>query len=155
MNNHTITFDDVLAFLATKLPTTRREIRIFYSTENDAILRDKAIIKLLSATVRANRHCQARIICSDANSMAASNHPLLSLSQRIPSLIKIREHKEPALRFEEQYLLLDRQHFAAWQTEGDCNIGEDAPARCKDRLLYFDQLWEQCQEHPALRSLLL
>jgi hypothetical protein len=147
--------EDLISFLTEQLMTARREIRIYSQTLVPTVFADSEVVEKLSAAVRASRQCQARIVVSDAKALSASQHPLLKLSRTLPSLIKIREHQARPERYERHYCLLDRSHYLAWDDEHDAAIALDESAACKERVDYFDQLWEHSIDHPELRTLTL
>ena len=134
----------------------RRTIRIFSQALEADFYANDALIQTLSAFARAHRQNQLRLLICDESALKEQRHPLVALSQRLPSAIPLRVMpKGTKAEIEEYFLLADSSGiftYTALPTDaGWCSY--HLPPKVRDYQDRFDHMWEFAETSRYLRRL--
>jgi predicted GNAT family N-acyltransferase len=134
----------------------RRTLRIFSTALEPELYANDAIVSVLSALARRHRQSEIRLLICDETALRESHHPLVALSQRLPSALPLRvlpTDFRPEL--DELFLLADRSGIFAYPESAPnaawCSY--HLPPTVKDYQERFDRMWESAEPARYLRRL--
>jgi predicted GNAT family N-acyltransferase len=134
----------------------RRTLRIFSTALEPELYANDAIVSVLSALARRHRQSEIRLLICDETALRESHHPLVALSQRLPSALPLRvlpTDFRPEL--DALFLLADRSGIFAYP-ESAPNVAwcsYHLPPTVKDYQERFDRMWESAEPARYLRRL--
>ncbi len=116
------------------------------------------VTKAISFLARSHRQARIRILVQDTRPLAASNHPVVTLAQRLPSTIHIRALSEKPQQPDAGFASVDQRHLLFFNDENalDGFVNYRARAESAHQLEEFDNLWQRhSREDPNLARLTL
>ncbi|WP_158249983.1 GNAT family N-acetyltransferase [Zhongshania marina] len=134
----------------------RRTIRIFsHALEADFYAQDE-LVQTLSAFARIHHQNQLQLLICDESALREQRHPLVALSQRLPSAIPLRVLPRGAkVAIDEYFLIADNSGILTYTT-----LPADAawcsyhlPPKVRDYQNRFDHMWEFAETPRYLRKL--
>lgn len=134
----------------------RRTLRIFSTALEPELYANDAVVSALSALARRHRQSEIRLLICDETALIESRHPLVALSQRLPSALPLRV-LPPDFRpeLDELFLLADRNGIFAYPENASntawCSY--HLPPKVKDYQERFDRMWERGEPARHLRRL--
>jgi predicted GNAT family N-acyltransferase len=134
----------------------RGTLRIFSTALEPELYANDAIIDALSALARRHRQSEIRLLICDETVLRENRHPLVALSQRLPSALPLRvlaSDSRPEL--DELFLLADRSGILVYPQSAPntawCSY--HLPPKVKDYQERFDRMWERGEQARHLRRL--
>lgn len=152
------TLSDCRQTLIELLQSARREVTIATQYLDPHLFDDEETCDALSALARGHRSANVRILVRDCADLCSRGHKLVTLSQKMPSKIVIRQC---TLRPHPDHFcnaICDREGFYFLHREGQYEGFWHASARAEARkaLQTFDDEWQKSSEEVAeLRRLAL
>ena len=134
----------------------RRELAIYTRDLDPAILDSRAASEALRAFAIGTRNTMARILAHDLRRAVREGHALIALAQRLPSHFAIRVvEEEPDVQYAAAFIANDRGGylFRPIATRYEASASLLDPARNRQILAYFDEVWERARPASELRPL--
>lgn len=134
----------------------RRTLRIFSNELEPELYANDATVSALSTFARRHRQSEIRLLICDETALRESRHPLVALSQRLPSALPLRvlpSDFRPEL--DELFLLADRSGILVYP-DGAPNTAwcsYHLPPKVTDYQERFDRMWERGEQARYLRRL--
>lgn len=138
------------------LTQARHRLSVFARDLDPVLLGTPEAVEALRQLLARGRGVDVRVLLQEPASLQRTQHPWLTLMQRLSSLIQVREVIEPIDQKNPMALLLNDtggffQRPLASRFEG--SAGLQAEARCRQLQNEFDALWERAQPCTELRAL--
>jgi predicted GNAT family N-acyltransferase len=134
----------------------RRTLRIFSVALEPELYASDALVSVLSALARSHRQSEIRLLICDETALRENRHPLVALSQRLPSALPLRvlpSDFRPELN--ELFLLADSSGILVYPESAPntawCSY--HLPPTVKDYQERFDRMWERAEQARYLRRL--
>ncbi len=134
----------------------RRELAIYTRDLDPAILDSRAASDTLRAFATGTRNTMARVLVHDLRRAVREGHALISLAQRLSSHFAIRVvEEEPDVQYAGAFVANDRGGylFRPIATRFEASASLLDPARSRQLLAYFDEVWERARPASELRPL--
>lgn len=149
------TQDEILIAIGDITATAGRQVMFYLPESGHALWSSPALLDLVRGYVTARSHREACWLFGDVDNLARDHGPLVSLAQRLPSLIRLRQA-------DADFSLPSTQAFVANDTgrlllidSGDRLEGVFTTANERSRPLAarFDEAWERARPLAELRAL--
>lgn len=147
---------DAIAAITAVSGRALRSIDIFSHQLSPPIYADDALVENISKLVRRSAQSKLRILLRDTRPLYGSDHPLLSLVQRLPSHAQIRRYVDGAQNPNYGFLCADESHLVYFSDEPTWNgfARHEARAKARTSLDEFNTLWTYgSKPDPNLRRL--
>lgn len=134
----------------------RRELSIYTRDLDPAILDSRAASEALRAFTIGTRNTMARVLVHDLRRAVREGHALIALAQRLPSHFAIRVvEEEPDVQYAAAFVANDRGGylFRPIATRFEASASLLDPARNRQLLAYFNEVWERARPASELRPL--
>jgi len=121
-----------------------RTLNILTANLSPEVFTEK-VAQSVSYFARSHRQSLARILVQNTTPLAASNHPLVRLHQRLPSSVHIRALTELPKKPEQGFTTVDNTHIVFFNNENELEgfINYQARAECAQQQEQFDNLWQR------------
>ena len=134
----------------------RRELAIYTRDLDPTILDSRASADALRAFATGTRNALVRVLVHDLRRAVREGHALISLAQRLSSHFALRVvEEEPDVQYPAAFLANDRDGYLyrpiATRFEASASLRD--PARSRQLLAYFDEVWERARPASELRPL--
>ncbi len=138
------------------LSRARREIRVFTRDLEPGLYGFVAVVEALRAFATSGRAPMVHIIVIEPERLRAEGHALLALTQRLPSVFRLRTPIDPEDRqAAEGFIVADETAYLfrplATRFEGGACL--DGPARASQLAQEFDRRWERARELTEVRAI--
>ncbi|CAG7857283.1 hypothetical protein MCAMS1_02052 [biofilm metagenome] len=148
--------EETLAATLALIGNARREIRI-YSADLEPILYGQVdVVEALNQFAINSGGGNVMIIMQDTLAVRADPHPLIDLTQRLPSVFNLRTPVEPAdLQYPSAYLINDRDGYLFRQQNSYYRgiWSPVMPSRNRQLMDDFDSVWHRCRPCTEFRAL--
>lgn len=134
----------------------RRELSIYTRDLDPTILDSRAASEALRAFTIGTRNTMARVLVHDLRRAVREGHALIALAQRLPSHFAIRVvEEEPDVQYAAAFVANDRGGylFRPIATRFEASASLLDPARNRQLLAYFNEVWERARPASELRPL--
>lgn len=134
----------------------RRELSIYTRDLDPTILDSRAASEALRAFTIGTRNTMARVLVHDLRRAVREGHALIALAQRLPSHFAIRVvEDEPDVQYAAAFVANDRGGylFRPIATRFEASASLLDPARNRQLLAYFNEVWERARPASELRPL--
>ncbi|HRO88233.1 MAG TPA: GNAT family N-acetyltransferase [Chiayiivirga sp.] len=134
----------------------RRELSIYTRDLDPATLDSRAASEALRAFTIGTRNTMARVLVHDLRRAVREGHALIALAQRLPSHFAIRVvEDEPDVQYAAAFVANDRGGylFRPIATRFEASASLLDPARNRQLLAYFNEVWERARPASELRPL--
>jgi predicted GNAT family N-acyltransferase len=151
-----VTYPQPFARLAIELAITAdRELRIFSPSLDHDIFDNPDMADALSQLARRSRLSRVRILVTDWRPLVARGHRLVTVAQRLSSIVQIQEISNHPEAPADTFLVRDLNGTLYNPGEADRNgfFEPDSRASARRFIDRFDLLWHKSQPHPELRIL--
>jgi predicted GNAT family N-acyltransferase len=132
----------------------RRTIRIFSHSLEPALFAANTIADAISKLARRHRQSQIRLLICDETPLRECRHPLLELSQRLPSAIPLRIlPSDYRTESEDFFVLADSSGIFAYPNGAPENswCSYHLPPKVRHYQERFDRMWEHAEQPYYLR----
>ena len=150
--------DQAVTAIADLLADTAHEIAIYTRDLDPALFDVPAILDAIKRIALSGRRARVRILIQEPRKPLADGHRLITLAQRLPSIIEFRTPEDEHDRqYASAFLINDRRGYL-FRILASRNEGEGstyAPGRHAQLREYFDQVWERSVPSEELRQLAL
>lgn len=149
---------DASAALITATEHARRTIDLFSHQLNPTLYSNEELVENISRLVRRSAQSKLRILLRDTRPLYGSNHPLLTLVNRVPSHAQIKRYIDGAQNPNYGFLCVDLKHLVYFSDEAVWNgfARRNARAESRTQLDEFNTLWTYGSKvDPNLRHLTL
>jgi predicted GNAT family N-acyltransferase len=150
--------DQAVAAIADLLADASQQIAIYTRDLDPGLLDLPPIVDAIRRIALSGRRARIRILVQEPRKPLADGHRLITLAQRLPSLIEFRTPEDEHDRqYASAFLINDRRGYL-FRTLATRNEGEGstyAPGRHAQLREYFDQVWERSAPSEELRKLAL
>ena len=147
---------ELAALTLTILRRGRRELALYTRDLDPALLGNSEAIEALRGFATATRNAQVRILAHDLRRAVREGHGLIALTQRLPSHFSIRViEEEPDVQYAAAFSLNDQGGyvFRPIATRSEASACLHDPARQRQLLGYFNEVWERARAATELRPL--
>lgn len=134
----------------------RRELLIYTRDLDPQLLDSREALAALRRFATSTRDAQIRVLVHDLRRAVQDGHGLISLAQRLSSHVSIRVvEDEPDVQYAGAFLLNDRGSyvFRPIATRAEASACLRDPARQRQLLGYFNEIWERARPASELRPL--
>ncbi|MCX7557277.1 GNAT family N-acetyltransferase [Xanthomonadaceae bacterium JHOS43] len=133
----------------------RRQLAIYTRDLDPTLLGTPDAIEALRRFVTGTRDAHVRILAHDLRRAVRESHGIIALTQRLPSRISIRViEDEPDTQYAAAFTLNDRGYvFRPNATRSEASACFHDPARQRQLLGYFNEVWERARPASELRPL--
>ena len=134
----------------------RRELALYTRDLDPALLGSADAIEALRSFATDARGAQARILVHDLRRAVREGHGLIALAQRLPSRFAIRViEEEPDVQYAAAFAINDQGGyvFRPNTTRSEASACLRDPARQRQLLGYFNEVWERARPAVELRPL--
>lgn len=137
------------------LGAVHREILLLSYALDPKLYDSENCSRQLFNLIRRNRHCQIHILIADLNGLRRQGHHLLTLAQRFPSFITIRQQAVRYRSYRRECLITDaRTVIYREDIEHSSGIYSQNDRRWAIELSHqFQNMWDIAEPHPDLRRL--
>lgn len=135
----------------------RHDLCLYTRDLDPVIYAAPAVVDAIRKVALSGRGAQVRILIQDPARAVRDGLRLLELSQRLSSLIHLRQPAAEDLQYAAAFALNDAGSFL-YRTFGDRFEAEGDlyyPPRRDELKRYFDEVWERAEQPPELRRLSL
>ena len=150
------TRDAAIATLVALAHRTRRQLRIYSRALDPGLFDAPETVEALRRLAVRGRGVEIRILLHDAAATQRDNAPLLSLAQRLPSVVLLREVEDPVDRaYPSAFVANDAggSYFRSLGHRFDGDVALAAPGRARQLREEFDRIWERARPCSELRAL--
>lgn len=146
-----------LATLTLSIIQQARNDLVIYSRDLDPpLLGSRDSLDALRSFAIGSRAAHARILVHDLRRAIQEGHGVIALAQRLPSKFSIRVvEEEPDVQYAAAFVLNDRPGyvFRPNASRPDASACMHGPARQRQLLGYFNEVWERARPASELRPL--
>lgn len=135
--------------------SARRYIRILSPTLDREVFDNAQLCDAISKLARRSRHSEIRILVNDSRPIVEHGHRLVTLAQRIPSLIHIQRLSDHPQMNDDTMVIRDSDGLL-FKPAGSDHQGfyePDSKARVASYVERFDELWERSGPDINLRQM--
>ncbi len=136
--------------------TAKRGLWIYTRDLEHNLFAQPDVVEALKQFAIKSRGGVARILVQDTMAARSQPHPLLGLSQRLPSVFQFRTPIEPEdQQYPSAFIANDRDAYCFRMLDGryEGNWSPDLPARAKQLIELFDRVWERSRPCTEFRAL--
>lgn len=147
---------ELAALTLTILRRGRRELALYTRDLDPALLGSADAIEALRGFATGARGAQVRILVHDVRRAVREGHGLIALAQRLPSHFSIRViEEEPDVQYAAAFAINDQGGyvFRSNATRSEASACLRDPARQRQLLGYFNEVWERARPAIELRPL--
>lgn len=147
---------ELAALTVAILQRGRRELAIYTRDLDPAVLGSRPALDALRAFATRSRDAQVRVLVHDLRRAVQEGHGLITLAQRLSSHFSIRViEQEPDVQYAGAFVLNDRGGylFRPNATRPEATACLRNPARQRQHLAYFNEVWERARPASELRVL--
>ncbi|WNO11235.1 GNAT family N-acetyltransferase [Teredinibacter sp. KSP-S5-2] len=144
--------------LAAMVQPTLRYVDIYSHHLQTGIFANPRLVDALSRFARSNRRARIRMLVHTAKPLYGSNHPLITLAQRISSKVAIRVINEDPMKAEVGFCICDKRRLIYFNDEQnqDGFVNYQAPRESESCLEEFDRYWQKYSDtDPNLTQFIL
>lgn len=134
----------------------RRGLSIYTRDLDPLVLNNRPALDALRGFAIGGRDTLARVLVHDLRNAVQDGHGLIALAQRLPSRFEIRViEQDPDVQYAAAFLLNDRGGyvFRPLATRPEASACRQGPARQRQLLSYFNEVWERARPATELRAL--
>lgn len=134
----------------------RRDVSLYTRDLDPALLGSPDAIEAIRSFATDARGAQIRILAHDLRRAVREGHGLISLAQRLPSRFSIRViEEEPDVQYAAAFAINDHGSyvFRPNATRSEASACLEDPARTRQLLGYFNEVWERARPASELRQL--
>ncbi len=134
----------------------RRQLRIYSRALDPGLLDAPEVVAALRRLAVRGGGVEIRILLQDADTPLREQAPLITLAQRLPSVLQLREVDDPVDRaYPSAFAANDAggYYFRALGHRFDGEADLHAPGRARQLCTGFDQTWERSRPCSELRAL--
>lgn len=142
---------------ALQLQVCRRRLSIFSRDLDLRVLDQPPLMVQLRSLAVSDLRPQIRILVLDSSSAVNSCHPLIGLTQRLPSVVQIRRPSRDHRDYPAAFSVGD-EHHVLLRPFGDQFVGSNLlwhRREARRQLEIFDPMWEAANADPNFRRLAL
>ncbi len=135
--------------------SARRYIRILSPTLDRDVFDNAQLCDAISKLARRSRHSEIRILVNDSRPIVEHGHRLVTLAQRIPSLIHIQKLSDHPQMNDDTMVIRDSDGLL-FKPAGSDHQGfyePESKARVASYIERFDELWERSGADINLRQM--
>ena len=135
--------------------SARRYIRILSPTLDRDVFDNAQLCDAISKLARRSRHSEIRILVNDSRPIVEHGHRLVTLAQRIPSLIHIQKLSDHPQMNDDTMVIRDSDGLL-FKPAGSDHQGfyePESKARVASYIERFDELWERSGTDINLRQM--
>lgn len=121
----------------------RRSLQILTHDLSEKVFHH-GICDAVSRLARANRHVQIQVLVQDTSTLNGTQHPLVTLAQRLPSSISIKQLLQAPQKADTAFVIVDAQQMVFFNNEKESEGFATYCARpeSKNALVEFAYLWQ-------------
>ncbi len=125
-----------------------RNLKVITSELSPLLYSDEDFLNHLSNLARHSRFSEVQILVQDTTKLVGIRHPIIELSQKLPSKIQIKKCRELPQKKHRSYWIFDNKHLLYFNDERNCQgfANYNAEAASKNLLQDFDYLWQSQSE---------
>lgn len=133
----------------------RRELAVFTHDLEPQLYDDGEFLEAARQLALAGRGARIRILLKDSTRMRLRGNRLVGLARQLPSYVEIRKPHADYMDVHETFIIADERGLLyrklADRWEGNANL--DDPARARDKLKLFEEIWQRSHADPEARQL--
>ena len=121
-----------------------RNLKVMTSQLSLQLYSDERFLEYLSQLARQSRFSEIQILVQDTSSLVGIRHPIIELSQRLPSKLQIKKCLEPPQKRQHAYWVFDQKHLIYFNDEKNSQgfANYNAESSAKNLLHDFEYIWQ-------------
>lgn len=133
----------------------RRQLAIFTHELEPQLYDDAEFLEAARQLALAGRGARVRILLKDSTRMRLNGSRLVALARQLPSYMEFRKPHADYMGLNETFVVADERGLLhrklADRWEGSADL--DDPARAREKLKLFEEIWQRSNADPEARQL--
>ena len=153
---HASTHHELAKLTLSIIQQARNDLAIYSHDLDPPLLGSRDSLDALRSFAIGSRAAHTRILVHDLRRAIQEGHGIIALAQRLPSKFSIRViEEEPDVQYAAAFVLNDRPGyvFRPNASRADASACMHGPARQRQLLGYFNEVWERARPASELRPL--